>query len=148
MLLFQLWPRHILKGFIGANLLKSINLQDYHHVYCLGRKETDVIRKLSKRSNVTFIKADIADPAQYAECLSSCNVVVHLAALTGKAGQQEYLRVNSEGTRVLLEECAKHDVRQFIFFSSIAADFTNIEGYHYASSKVEAEKHVNSSGVP
>jgi len=135
-------------GFIGSNLLKNINLQEYHRVYCLGRKETDLIKALSNSSNVTFIKADIADSAQYADALSSCDVVVHLAALTGKAEKQEYFSINSEGTSVLLAECAKHEVKQFIFFSSIATDFTNIEGYHYAHSKIEAEKYVKSSGVP
>ncbi len=135
-------------GFIGTNLLTKINPEEYENIYCLGRKENDLIKRLSGNHNFKFIKADISEPEKYAQYLNSSDIVLHLAALTGKAEPEEYFRVNSEGTRSLLGQCLKSRVQQFIFISTIAADFTNIEGYHYAKSKIEAEKNVQRSGIP
>jgi len=134
-------------GFIGRNLLNAINFEDYDHIYCLGRKESETINQYSTKSNFTFLKGDISEPESYARFIQAVDIVVHLAALTGKAASEEYLKVNCEGTKHLLEMSGRHGVEKFIFISSIAADFRNIEGYHYAQSKIEAEHAVMNSGL-
>ncbi len=135
-------------GFIGRNLLKEIDFEEYSNIFCLGRNETDTIKQYSGKSNFRFIKGDISDSASYAEFVRSADIVLHLAALTGKASPEEYVKVNSDGTRILLEHAAKSNVNKFVFISTIAADFRDIEGYHYAHSKIDAENYVRESGLP
>ncbi|KPK00268.1 MAG: hypothetical protein AMK71_08565, partial [Nitrospira bacterium SG8_35_4] len=133
-------------GFIGSKLLEKIDFEHYENIYCLGRRENDVIRKFSGYSNCTFIQADISEAEKYREYLKSATTVVHLAAITGKASRDEYFRINSEGTEILLSHSADSGVRDFIFISSIAANFVNVGAYYYAQSKIEAEQLVKRSG--
>lgn len=135
-------------GFIGSNLLKKMDMDSYENVYCLGRKENALIKKLSKRENFHFIKADISESERYEPFLKSSSIVIHLAALTGKANREDYFYTNSKGTEILLEQCRRRDIQRFIFMSTIAVEFKNIEGYHYAYSKIKAEKNVEASGIP
>ena len=134
-------------GFIGSHLIKQINPEGYKNIYCLSRQEVDGSLSGSLPENIRFIKGDILKPESYERYLSGSDIVIHLAALTGKAPREEYFRINSEGTRVLIERCRSNDIKRFIFISSIAADFRNIEGYHYAESKIEAERIVKRSGI-
>ncbi len=135
-------------GFIGRTLLNALNFEDYERIYCLGRNENDTIRQYVTKKNFTFLKGDISDPESYVRSIKSVDIVVHLAALTGKAEPEEYHKINSEGTKHLLEMSDRLGVQKFIFISTIAADFKNIEGYHYARSKIEAEHYVMNSGLP
>jgi NADH dehydrogenase len=135
-------------GFIGGNIIKNINHEDYKNIYCLSRREVDRSLYGPLPENIRFIKGDILKPESYERHLSGGDIVIHLAALTGKAPREEYFRINSEGTRVLTEQCSNKGIKRIVFISSIAAAFKNIEGYHYARSKIEAEKIINNSGVP
>jgi NADH dehydrogenase len=135
-------------GFIGSNLIKRIDPKEYEKIYCLSRTGGRPGSCRSMPRNVRFIKGDILDPGSYEEFLSQSDIVIHMAAITGKSEPEEYFRVNCEGTKVLLEKCRKNKVRCFLFISSIAADFKNIEGYHYAQAKIEAERNVKNSGLP
>jgi nucleoside-diphosphate-sugar epimerase len=134
-------------GFIGSHLIKRINPGGYKKIYCLSRREVDGSLSGSLPENIRFIKGDILKPESYEGYLSGSDTVIHLAALTGKVPREEYFRINSEGTRVLIERCKNSDIKRFIFISSIAADFRNIEGYYYAQSKIEAERIVKRSGI-
>ncbi len=135
-------------GFIGSKFLEKIDFEHYEHIYCLGRTENDVIRKYTGHNNCSFIQADISEAETYKRYLKSVDTVVHFAAMTGKASRDEYFRINSEGTKILLSYCANNGVNNFIFISSIAADFVNVGAYYYAQSKIEAEQSVKRSGIP
>jgi nucleoside-diphosphate-sugar epimerase len=135
-------------GFIGSHLIKQINSEGYKNIYCLGRREVDRSLYGPLPENIRFIKGDILKPESYEKHLSVDTIVIHLAALTGKAPREEYFRINTEGTRVLTELCRNKEIERIVFISSIAAAFKNIEGYHYAESKIEAERIVKHSGVP
>jgi len=135
-------------GFIGSRLIKQINPENYKDIYCLSRSEVDKNLYGPLPENIRFIKGDILKPESYEKHLSIETIVIHLAALTGKAPREEYFRINSEGTRVLTEQCRNKGIIRIVFISSIAAAFKNIEGYHYAESKIEAERIVKRSGVP
>lgn len=135
-------------GFIGSRLIKQIRAENYKNIYCLSRREVDKSLYGPLPENIRFIKGDILKPESYEKHLSNDTIVIHLAALTGKAPREEYFRINSEGTRVLTEQCRNRGIIRIVFISSIAAAFKNIEGYHYAESKIEAERIVKRSGVP
>lgn len=96
---------------------------------------------------IRAVRADLLDPAGYEGALRGCDVVVHLAAATGRASPAEHHRVNVDGTRALLGACERAGVRRFVFVSSIAAGFPDTAGYPYARSKIAAEECVRTSGL-
>ena len=93
------------------------------------------------------MNGDLFDPASYREAIATCETVVHLAAATGNASREQHHRVNAEGTRVLVEEARRAGVTRFLFVSSIAVTFPNLEGYHYAQAKAQAETIVRESSL-
>src|SRR5919106_4708925 len=96
-------------GFIGSNLCERL-LQDKDEVICIdnlitGRESN--IAHLMSHSAFTFIKHDIIEGLP---SLPSFERVYHLASPASPPGYNRYpvetLRVNSEGTRYLLELAA------------------------------------------
>lgn len=78
---------------------------------------------------------------------ATCGIdaALHLAALTHSSNEEDYFKVNVEGTRNLIRACGRNTVRRFIFMSSGAA---HPEGGAYSESKLAAEGVVKQSGLP
>lgn len=92
-------------------------------------------------------RGDLLDPASYRETLRGSQVVLHMAALTGKAGKRDHLAVNLAATETLLEECRQAGVERFVFVSTIAVKYPNVASYPYALAKQRAEQAVRDSGL-
>jgi len=97
---------------------------------------------------VEFVEGDLLQPDHCRRALKGCDTVLHLAAVTGKQKPEEYFRVNTEGTRVLLAAAKEAGAASFLYVSSIAAKFQNRFPYPYAESKRRAENLVRAGGVP
>jgi NADH dehydrogenase len=132
-------------GFIGTNLLRKLNCHSFRTIYCLSRKSKLDLSHFSRAENIRTIKASIFDYNEYAHPLASSDIVVHLAAVTGKAKPEEYFRVNAEGTKFFIRQCEKASIKKFIFLSTIAVNFKNVPRYHYAQSKKIAEEFLKQS---
>ncbi len=98
-------------------------------------------------SHLECYSGDLTDPKTFVEGLDGVETVLHIAARTGAARAEEFYRVNVEGTRALLASCEQAGVRRFIFVSSIAAGFSDLEDYPYGASKRDAEAVVRASAV-
>jgi len=133
-------------GFIGRHLLARLNPQLYDPVYCLSRSE-EAARKLGGQKHLHWMVGSLFDSDMYGGCLESIDVVIHLAATTGKAPREEYFRVNADGTRHLLAQCQRRGVKNFLYVSSIAATYQNKTQYYYAQSKQAAEDTVRHSAL-
>lgn len=96
---------------------------------------------------VKAVHGRLSEPDGWRGALEGVTEVIHMAALTGKAKASEFERVNVEGTRTLIEECRCAGVRRFLFVSSIAAKYPELEAYPYGRSKREAERVVRESGL-
>lgn len=107
-------------------------------------RERDRYRYLSRRANPAV---DLLEPRSYAAQLDGCETVLHLAAATGKHRPAEYFRVNTEGTRRLVEAARAAGVRNFLHVSSVAVKFRDKRRYYYAQSKQQAEEIVAGSGL-
>jgi nucleoside-diphosphate-sugar epimerase len=75
---------------------------------------------------VELVEGDITQPATLEGIADGCQVVYHLSAeghvsAISDEAFQRFVRVNVEGTRNLLDECAKRDIERFVHFSSTAA---------------------------
>jgi len=129
-------------GFVGRHLLGALR--------GTGRPITALVRagaRLPDVPGMAAVQGDLLDPATYRDALRSCDIVIHLAAATGRASADEHNRVNTRGTEILLDECGKAGVSRLIFVSSIATTFPDTKGYHYAEAKRRAEDAVSRSGL-
>lgn len=69
-------------------------------------------------------RGDIGDREALGRALQGVGCVFHVAAKVGMSGSAaEFLRVNVEGTRVLLDACRERGVRHLIFTSSPSVVF-------------------------
>ncbi len=96
---------------------------------------------------VKFVTARLGEPEAWRHALEGCSEFVHMAAQTGKARPEQFERVNVEGTRNALEAARAAGVKRFLFVSSIAASYPELERYPYGRSKRAAEALVRESGL-
>ena len=134
-------------GFIGRHLIQKISHLDFKKIYCLTRQVKEATQKLPKYVNMELLEGDISDPKTYTEALASSDIVIHLAAKTGKAKPAEYFDVNSKGTELLVDQSKRLGVQFFLFVSSIAVKYQDISKYYYAQSKRQAEEIVRVCGL-
>ncbi|HUU05553.1 MAG TPA: NAD-dependent epimerase/dehydratase family protein [Patescibacteria group bacterium] len=132
-------------GFVGRNFFNYLDFSRYREVFSLSRNKNVPLLQKPAPHNLCAIAADLANPDGYRSFLKGCRTVIHLAAATGKAKPAEYHRVNAEGTEILLGECEKAGVINFLFISSIAVKFPQKKYYHYALAKEQAEAKVRQS---
>jgi nucleoside-diphosphate-sugar epimerase len=133
-------------GFIGRKLLSKLSELQARDIYCLSRNDHNE-KGMRECKAVRWIKGSLFDFDRFAKHLESCDTVIHMAALTGKAGSQEYFEVNARGTEFLIHACRSAQVRNFLYMSSIAVKFPDISRYYYAQSKQQAEEAVKRSGL-
>jgi nucleoside-diphosphate-sugar epimerase len=124
-------------GFVGVRLRHELERRG-HRVAVLTRGPGEP----------TAVRGDLLSPETYEAALTRTDVVVHLAAATGKLPPAEYRRVNVEGTRALLLASQRGGNPRFIFVSTIAVGFPGHARYPYAESKREAEELVARSPLP
>ncbi len=134
-------------GFIGRHLLEKLNQKLFDRISCLTRTGELPAFGLPNHQNIRIIKGGLFDAEVYAEPLAGSDTVLHLAAVTGKAKPEEFFRVNAEGTEVLLHQCERVGVKNFIYVSTIATKFPDISNYYYAQSKKIAEDMVKKSNL-
>jgi nucleoside-diphosphate-sugar epimerase len=128
-------------GFLGQRVLQRLAQKDGCRVVCLTRGDLPD----SVPPQIRYVQGDLLDPSGYADALSGCDTVLHLAAATGKCPPDEYMRVNRDGTGALLEQARRSGVQRFLFVSSVAAKFQDQFRYYYGQSKQQAEALVAAS---
>ncbi len=136
-------------GFLGTWLTRRL-LAGGHAVRALVRPGSPM-GALSGLA-VELARGDVTDPGSLPPAVRGCDVVFHLAGIRRAPRREDFLRVNAEGTRVLLEACAAHapGLSRFVLAGSMAAagpsatprreeePFAPREAY--GESKVEAER--------
>jgi NADH dehydrogenase len=134
-------------GSLATSLLTSLDLSKYKEVYCLSRTTNKTLDRLAENHNIRCLTTSICQPINYASSLAKADIVVHFAATTGKAKPETYFKVNTEGTRLLINECKRFNVQRFLHISTIAVNYKNISQYFYALSKRAAEDAIRESGL-
>ncbi len=129
-------------GFVGRHVVTRLDSARFPVVRCLVRPGAADAARDWNRPGLDIISGTLEDPASYALALADADVVLHLAAITGRASPRTYRRINVDGTRQLLATGRA----RFVFVSSIAVAFSRTRAYHYARSKREAEALVRASG--
>jgi dihydroflavonol-4-reductase len=107
-------------GFIGSHLTEIL-IDRGCDVHILLRKSSD--RTWTRRLNARPVFGDYNDPESLRTCVTGMDVVFHLAAVLKAYDWNTYYRVNTLGTKNLLQAClaANENINRFVFVSSIAA---------------------------
>ncbi len=116
----------------------------------LSAREKINIRTLEHRSQVQFpyctcVPGALENFDSLVAATEGIDTVLHLAALTHSPHEEEYFKVNAEGTKALILACKRNKIRRFILMSSGAA---HPGGGAYSASKLAAEEFVKQSGLP
>jgi len=134
-------------GFIGRHLLARLQERGHETIHCLIREGHDIAARSTSNGPVRYVRGDLFSTEAYGTHLTETDTVIHLAAVTGKADPKAYFRVNTEGTKSLLEQCKKAGVKNFLYASTIAVKYENKSRYLYAQSKERGEELVKQSGL-
>ena len=100
-------------GFIGFHLHQHL---DNQRIVNLDLEEPDF------DCNSTYIKGDVRDPEILTTALKGCDAIWSMAAAHKDFGipRDEYFAINEYGTRILTEAATAANIKQFIYFSSVA----------------------------
>jgi nucleoside-diphosphate-sugar epimerase len=139
-------------GFLGRAVVRLLRAQgDEPRV--LGRREQPELAA----SGVLVHRGDVADPAAVHAALAGCDAVVHTAAMIGSWGRKrDFVRVNVDGTRNVVEACRALKVGRLVFTStpSVVHEGGDVSGLdesapyarsfdaHYPRTKAIAERLV------
>lgn len=129
-------------GFIGHH---------FHHAIDQNKIINYDIQPPFDNKESEFVQGSILDADKLSESLSNVDLVLHLAA-THFDFQENFYRTNVDGTKVLLEEMSKKDIKNLIFYSSVAVYGALNDGVSeeinpepnmpYGDSKFKAEKFI------
>jgi len=105
-------------GFLGSHLADLLLTRGYA-VRCLVRR-TGNLRWLTGKP-VDLVYGDFDREAALGEALAGVGTVFHLAGATRAPNEDEYMRVNRDGTRRLAEAAGAAGATRFVLVSSLAA---------------------------
>lgn len=144
-------------GFLGSNLVSYLLRKGINNIAALDIEELSSFDK----DKITFIKGDIRDRDAVRSAVKNSDIVVHAAAVMPLHDADLTYSVGIDGTRTLMEETFKQDVKRVIFISSVSvygekpvspvyesAGFNGIGAY--AKSKIAAEyicRHYRGKGL-
>lgn len=150
-------------GFIGSHLVDQL-IADGRKIRCLARPNSNFARL--NKSSVELFYGDLTDPNSLRGIEKDVDSVFHLAAIARPMAIEKrmYFKVNTEGTKNLLERFKKKEIKKFILMSSISAIGPSRDGNPldetalakpidiYGQSKLLAEKtafdFIKNSGMP
>jgi len=134
-------------GFIGT-YLTDILLKNRQEV-----KGLDINPRKDVIQGFTQIEGNVLDSGSVRKAMHGVDCIVHLAAEHKDFGitEEQYFKVNVDGTKVILEVAAELQIKKFIFYSSVAVygsrqpssdDTMPQPNNYYGASKLKAEEEI------
>jgi len=104
-------------GFLGANVVNTL-VEDGHDVVAIDRVATDLVTA----PGITWVSADVLDPAQVRAALDGVEVVYHLVAVISLKHEDPLAwRVNVDGVATVARAALEVGVRRMVNCSSLNA---------------------------
>jgi len=133
-------------GLLGSNIAELLIMKGFD-VRTTVRKTSDLRALKDLRTELHV--ADLLDISSLRAAIKGCDYVIHAAADTSQAGNEEELQaVNCDGTSNIIDVSQEAGIKKFIHISS-ANTFLRSKGSnavivfnHYMNSKLEAENRV------
>jgi len=101
-------------GFLGSNLTEELKARGFH-VVSISRKA--VADNVDKHVEGSFDNYEDLDKLE----LDGSETLIHLAAVTGDASEEDALRVNVYETARLIRYCVERGIKRLVLASSIAS---------------------------
>src|SRR5215213_1685630 len=106
-------------GVVGEGIIPELIARG-HGVRLLSRHATEDAKQWP---GVEPFNGDVSDAASLTNAASGCDAVLHVAGIVAENPPEvTFQSVNVDGTRNLLEEAKRAQVRRFVFVSSLGAD--------------------------
>jgi len=107
-------------GFIGGHLIKRL-LDDGFEVKALARNAEKA--KALSAQGVEIVMGDMKERESFHGALSGCGVLFHLGNVASwwLPDKSDFIKINVEGTRNIMEEALEAGVKKIVFTSSLAA---------------------------
>lgn len=105
-------------GFVGGHLVTAL-LKRGDQVTALVRSPEKA--RTLESAGIQLIQGDLDDASALARATEGQDVVYHVAGLVAARSETEFLHVNREGTRQLLQAASINSVAHFVLVSSAAA---------------------------
>jgi UDP-glucose 4-epimerase len=125
-------------GFLGSHVCDQLSEAGYQ-VLVYDRTASPWLR-----SGQTMVEADVLDEMALNDAIAGCDVVYNFAAIAdlneALTKPLETVRVNVLGNVQVLEACRKHQVRRYVYASTVYV--YSREGGFYRCSKQSAEHYV------
>ena len=105
-------------GYLGSHV-SNYFLDKGHEIRILSRSSHPELSEWSRQFEVMI--GDVSEYSSIENCCQDVDIVIHTAALNEvecKANGREALLVNGYGTKNLLEDAFKNQVKRFIYFST------------------------------
>lgn len=141
-------------GFIGSFLCEKLSRESWTiKILDIEKQSNSNIRP--DNNKVEYVVGDILDYTTVSEAISDADLVIHLAAKHRFFGisEDEFYRVNVNGTKTILDAMTQRGIKNIIFYSSVAVygdqhnptDEKTIPcpNTPYGVTKLEAERLVN-----
>jgi len=145
-------------GCLGRALIQNLTKSGFHLRLLVLPHEQHIF---SYQKKAKIIVGDISSPEVLADLTKDTEIVFHLAGKVhslprSRADENEFYRVNTEGTRLLIKAAAKNKARRIVFYSTVGV-YGEVADFHgdelspcrplsaYANSKYMAEQLVLNS---
>ncbi len=126
-------------GFLGGAIVKAL-IQRGDEVICLQRGNYPEL----DQSGITAIQGDMTDQATVDEATKGCDVVYHVAGLTGVWGPHaDYYHINVIGTECILSACKKNRINKLVYTSSPSVIFNGDDEENIDESIAYPETYYN-----
>ncbi len=114
-------------GFIGSHLVERLLNKDCE-VFCLVRKTSNL--RWIQHLPVNFIYGDVVDYPSLIPAVERMDYIYHTGGIVRAHSENEFNRVNCEGTKNLLKACRQFNpnIKRFTFISSQAAAGPSFDG--------------------
>jgi nucleoside-diphosphate-sugar epimerase len=103
-------------GFLGIHMCRGL----VEHGQDVTSYDIAQFSPAEKLDGMRIVNGDIRDAKELARHLANADFVVHAAAALALAPAREIHQVNAEGTRIVIQECAKAKVKRVVYLSTTA----------------------------
>jgi nucleoside-diphosphate-sugar epimerase len=103
-------------GFLGVHMCRGLADRGQDVV----AYDISPFPSADETAGIRSVKGDIRDNRELARHLGNVDFVVHAAAALALAPKEEINQVNAEGTRIVIEECAKAKVKRLVYVGTTA----------------------------
>ena len=110
-------------GLLGSHTVREL-IENGYYVRAFGRDPGKLLQLAEKydSSQIEIFKGDFCNAEDIERACEGMDYVIHCGALLKGWGiRSEYIRTNVEGTRNVIDACAKHNIKRLVHTSSPSA---------------------------